>query len=273
LDRGTAVEVRALRPADLPLLTELHNAAFGDYLLPVALDRAALAGYLAETDVALELSRLVLAGGEPASFCLGALRGARGSVRGEGTHPAHRRAGHGSVALAASLAALRSAGAREVVLEVLGGNHAALALYRRAGFNAARRLFGFDLPAPAVPGEAAGVDAGDALERLGAWWPDDPPWQLAPATLAHLEAWELGRGAVALGKLRSGRAWLYAVAVDPALRRRGLATRLVASLPAATAGIPALVPGEWTGALAWLDALGAVPEHNWQWEMRLAIGS
>ncbi len=43
--------------------------------------------YLDETDVDPALSRVACVDGQPASFCLGALRGDRASIRGEGTAP------------------------------------------------------------------------------------------------------------------------------------------------------------------------------------------
>jgi ribosomal-protein-alanine N-acetyltransferase len=48
--------------------------------------------------------------------------------------PAHRRAGAGRALVEAAAIAAAAAGARSLFLEVAGDNHAALALYRGAGF-------------------------------------------------------------------------------------------------------------------------------------------
>ena len=48
----------------------------------------------------------------------------------------------------------------------------------------------------------------------------------------------------------------------------GAATRALASLPIASISLPALLPQEWAGARAFLNALHATPEHYGQWEMR-----
>src|SRR5689334_18758068 len=126
--------VRALRASDVEWLAALHNDAFSDYAVAARLDAAALAFYMEETSVAPELSRAAFVDGAPASFCLAALRGTAGSIRGEGTAVASRRRGLGARVLEATLAALAAAGATRVGLEVLTANAPALALYRGHGF-------------------------------------------------------------------------------------------------------------------------------------------
>jgi len=54
--------------------------------------------------------------------------------------PGHRRHGVGSVLLAACLSWARAAGAMEVVLHVFPHNEAAIALYRKHGFEARARI-------------------------------------------------------------------------------------------------------------------------------------
>lgn len=269
-----SAEVRPLRHADAAWLADLHNLAFADYAVPAVLDASALASYMDETDVVPALSRVASVDGTPASFCLGALRGDRGSIRGEGTAPAFRRTGLGRRVLEETVAALADAGAREVVLEVLNGNDAAVRLYRTSGFEQRRRLLGYSVPRPRRriwqrlgPG-LADCESDVALDRLVHWGWKDAPWQLEPASLAHIPALALDGRVVAIGKQRGERFWLYALAVDPARRRHGDATRALASLSADVIGIPALVPEEWWEGGALLRALGAVTESHWQWEMR-----
>jgi len=78
-------QLRPLEPGDESWLADLHNRAFSDYALPARLDASALATYMAETGVRHDLSFAAFVDGHPASFCLGALREDRASVRGEGT--------------------------------------------------------------------------------------------------------------------------------------------------------------------------------------------
>lgn len=273
-----SVEVRPLRSDDVAWLADLHNAAFADYAVPAVLDASALGFYLDETGVDPALSRVAFVDGVPASFCLGAVRDARASIRGEGTAPPFRRSGLGRRVLEETLEALRGAGAERVSLEVLNGNDAAVQLYKRSGFEQRRRLLGYSMQRPTrrglrsrVSGKLTDADAGVALSRLTAWGWDDPPWQLEPASLAHLPALEIKGEAVAFGKRRGDRFWLYALAVAPDRRRRGLARRVCSLLPATWIGVPALVPEEWWEAGAMLRGLGAMTEGHWQWEMRRAL--
>jgi GNAT superfamily N-acetyltransferase len=212
---------------------------------------------------------------EPASFCLGAVRGERGSIRGEGTRPDHRRSGLGRLVLDATVEALAGAGATTVGLEVLSGNDAALELYRRSGFRQLRRLVGFVVKRSDRPplrerlmrGPLTAVDADHAVRLLTAWgWPD-APWQLQPESLAEIPAQLLAERALLFGKRRGDQFWLYAILVDPAHRREGMATRAVIALDAAWVGVPALVPEEWEQARALFTSMGGSVEPHTQWEM------
>jgi ribosomal protein S18 acetylase RimI-like enzyme len=266
-------EVRALEPDDVGWLADLHNAAFGDYPVPAVLDAPALQSYMTETDVDPALSRVAFVGGSPASFCLGAVRGDRASIRGEGTHPAHRRLGLGRLVLDETLSALAGTGAGAVTLEVLNGNDAAMRLYRQSGFEQRRRLLGYTLGRPRrgirarLSGDLSECDTEAAVASLERWGWDGAPWQLQAESLARVPAYRLDDRAVVLGRRRGDRFWLYAMGVDPARRRHGLATRALSQLSAGWIGIPALVPEEWWEAGALLRSLGAASEQHWQWEM------
>jgi ribosomal protein S18 acetylase RimI-like enzyme len=266
-----AVEVRPLRSEDVDLLAALHNDAFSDYVVPAVLDTTALSFYLDETGVDPALSRIAFVDGRPASFCLGAVRGRSASVRGEGTAIEFRRRGLGARVLEEVLAALRAAGSREAGLEVLSTNDPAIALYSRYGFTVRRRLHGWSFRTPprrrGTRSPVEPVDTDQALVRLVAWGWKDAPWQLQPETLVHLPAYALGDSAVAVGKLRGRRFWLYALGVDPDRRRRGLGAELLRGLPGARVGIPALIPDDWAGTAEFLGAVGGVRERHVQYEM------
>lgn len=268
-------DLRPIGPGDVPRLTELHNAAFSDYPIPARLDPPALQAYLDETGVRPELSRVAWVDGQPASFCLGAIRGDRGSIRGEGTRPEHRRTGLGRLVLDATMEALRGAGAATVGLEVLDGNDAALELYRREGFEQFRRLVGFVVKRSDRPplrerlmrGPLTALDSDDAVRLLTQWgWPE-APWQLQPESLAAIPAQVLAESVVLFGKRRGDQFWLYAIVVDPAHRREGLATRAVVALDAAWVGVPALVPQDWEQARLLFESMGGTVEAHTQWEM------
>jgi len=268
------VDLRPLGTDDAELVAALHNEAFSDYAIPAVLDASSLAFYMDETDVRPDLSHLAVVDGVPAAFCLGAVRGSEGSIRGEGTAPAYRRRGLGRQVLELTLEGIAAAGATRVVLEVLTPNSGAIALYEQAGFGIRRRLEGWSFRRP--EGRLRGlrnpvheVDPEWAVGLLDAWGYTDAPWQMQPQSLLHVPAYALDERAVAFGKQRGRRMWLYAFVVDPAQRRRGYGRALLRGLPSPRLGIPSLMPEDWHGGAAFLEALGGVRERHTQYEMVL----
>src|SRR5262249_3522203 len=145
--------------------------------------------------------------------------------------------------------------------------------YRQSGFEQRRRLLGYTLGRPRrgvrarLAGDLSGCDTATAVGSLQRWGWEGAPWQLQAESLARVPAYRLDDRAVVLGRQRGDRFWLYAIAVAPARRRHGLATRALSQLGAGWVGIPALVPEEWWEAGALLRSLGAASEQHWQWEM------
>ena len=265
-----AVELRSLEREHLARIVECQRDAFSDYPVPAALDEVALSVYLRETGVSMATSWGAYVDGALVAFCLGAVRGSRGSIRGEGTVIAHRRQGIGSAVLERTLESLREAGAEEVGLEVLEQNSGAIELYRTHGFELHRKLVGWSLRRQSLrkTARAEAIAPAEAVRRLRDWgWPD-APWQLQPETLTQLPAYALGGDTVAVTKVRGRKLWLYALAVDPSSRRRGRATALIRALPATRISVPALMPEDWEEGSALLRALGGRLEPLTQWEMR-----
>ena len=85
----------------------------------------------------------------------------------------------------------------------------------------------------------------------------------------HLPAYALGDDTVAVTKVRGRKLWLYALAVDPAVRRQGRATALIRALPATRISVRALMPEDWEDGSALLRALAGHPEALTQWEMNI----
>ena len=161
-----AVELRSLEREHLARIVECQQDAFSDYPVPAALDEVALSVYLRETGVSMATSWGAYVDGALVAFCLGAVRGSQGSIRGEGTVVAHRRQGIGSAVLERTLESLRDAGAETVGLEVLEQNSGAIELYRTARLRASPQAGGLE-PAPPI---AARTDpgGGDRTGRGGA---------------------------------------------------------------------------------------------------------
>jgi ribosomal protein S18 acetylase RimI-like enzyme len=186
----------------------------------------------------------------------------------------HRGRGVGRALLDAALDAARAAGARVLLLEVIGQNTSAVALYESGGFTRTRRLVGRARPpVEASPAPEHRMTDVEELARALMAEPDLPwPWQMEPASVTSLSGFEvhaLGPDAFACVRPSPQKLTLRHLVVRPPARRRGLARRLLASIqarhPEAAWDIPPLVP-EGLAAPA-LDALGFGPMEHFQLEM------
>jgi ribosomal protein S18 acetylase RimI-like enzyme len=183
------VELVPAESLDLDTLTELFNAGYSDYLVPLRLDPPGLEYTIAICDIDLAASRVAVEDGEPASFAFLALRGDEGWIGGMGTTPARRRRGLGKAALEAVLAGARDRGAASVRLEVIEQNRPARRLYEKLGFARVRDLgvWILDSAAPRVTkAQPASFDDAHAWIRANRREPE--PWQRADETLAHMRA-------------------------------------------------------------------------------------
>jgi ribosomal protein S18 acetylase RimI-like enzyme len=182
------VQVAPARSLDLPQLHELFNLGFSDYLLPMHLSEAAFRDHLDANDIDLDCSQVVT-DESPAALALIGRRATEAWVGGMGTAPRHRRRGLGELALAAGIDASRERGCDALWLEVLVDNGAAIALYEKLGFELARDLIVWSLPARGTAGpEARTVDVDTANDWIAAHRPGREPWQRADESLATLRA-------------------------------------------------------------------------------------
>ena len=173
---------------DLSPLRELFNEGFSDYLLPLQLDDAAFRDHVDGNDIDLDCSRVVIED-RPAALALIARRGASAWVGGMGTAPPYRRQGLGDRALTAGLEAARRQGCQEVWLEVIDENRAAIALYEKLGFEFAREVVVWSLPArqDAAPASRL-VDSSVAQAWIAIQRESREPWQRADESLDRIRA-------------------------------------------------------------------------------------
>jgi len=180
---------------DLAALTELFNAGFSGYLVPMRLSEEDFSEHVALYDTDLGLSRVVVddAQGEPVAFALVGRRGRKAWIAGMGTRPSHRRRGLGEKALTAAIQAAAASGCADIGLEVLVDNEPALRLYRKLGFEIVRDLAIWTLPP--IAGQkgaqenavAETIDVGHAQAWISAHRSSPEPWQRADETLEALK--------------------------------------------------------------------------------------
>jgi GNAT superfamily N-acetyltransferase len=180
-----------LEPAstlDLSLVREAFNESFSDYLVPMHLEDGAFRGHVDSNDIDLDCSQVAI-DDRPAAVALIARRGAAGWVAGMGTAPAYRRRGLGERVLVAGLEAARRRGCREMWLEVIDRNRAAIALYEKLGFDLVRDVVVWSLPArqDGVPASES-VDPDAAQAWIAAHRESREPWQRADESVARMRA-------------------------------------------------------------------------------------
>jgi ribosomal protein S18 acetylase RimI-like enzyme len=249
------LEIRSLAGVGWEALAAAFNAAFSDYVVPMAITADGLAAMQRRRGYAADASFGAFDGDRLVGFVLTCLEGDRAYNSGTGVAPAHRRAG-----LARRLvdAVIASVPARRYVLEVIETNAPAAALYRAAGFVEARRLqiwtFARQGSAPDVP-----VIAAPDLDAIAADADAAPPWQSSLASLRRAT-----EPYVALGDPR-GAAIVFPASADLPLlcvrrdaRRRGHGARLLAAAAArASRPVRMMVDDRDAGIAAFLDAAGA----------------
>jgi ribosomal protein S18 acetylase RimI-like enzyme len=183
----TIVPADSLPPA---ALTDAFNAGYSEYLVPLRLDQTAFRDHVAVNDIDLACSRVVLDGaGAPVALALTGRRGDAGWVGGMGTAPEHRRRGHGERALAAALEAARADGCREMWLEVIDRNAAAIRLYEKLGFKTVREVTVWSLTGNGTRVPAARpVDSAVAHAWITGNRASREPWQRADESIARMRA-------------------------------------------------------------------------------------
>ncbi len=181
------LQLASVAQLSLETTTDLLNAVYADYAVPVQRSVAQIAAGHAAWDIEPALSVAALMDGAPVGIVLLARRQGRGWIGSMGVAPAWRRQGIGRRLLQQALDNARTAGLRQVQLEVLTRNAPAIALYQAAGFQITRELLVWErlatqgaLPAPAVKPQI--MQAAWALERAAAWHTVAPCWQREAAS-------------------------------------------------------------------------------------------
>ena len=177
-----------LEPASSFALSELaavFTAAYSDYFVPMQVDEQALRTMVSTFDVRLDESRVAVLDGGLVGFANLAVRGDAAWIAGVGVVPEHRRSGTGRELMRALLDRAATLGVREMRLEVIEANEAALQLYLQLGFSITRWLGIWSLPPASGSGAARPVDQRTAHERIRALRSSSEPWQRADETVAH----------------------------------------------------------------------------------------
>jgi ribosomal protein S18 acetylase RimI-like enzyme len=276
------VEVTSRTLAGVPadVAARAQTRGFENYFVPVHLDAEAFTSRIEADSVDRHASWVYETADGPAGILLVARRGRTSRIAALGLAPELRGLGWGRKAMQQAIAQARERGDERIVLEVISGNEAALALYASLGFERRRKLVGWRRPA-ASSREATDVLAEVAPSASAAWlqaWSDaDLSWPLSAQS--HAAAAPPLRG-LALDDLATGivddtgtHVRIVSLAVRPDARRHGVGRRLVSALLDAFEGralaFPAIVPEH--SSRAFMQATGWELTPLSQYEMVLAL--
>jgi GNAT superfamily N-acetyltransferase len=175
------------------------NSSFEGYPVRITFNAAMMARRVRLEQQDLEASLVALDGGEAVGMAGLAVRGVRGWVSGFGVAPAWRGKGLGRRLMSALVERARAYGLRQLSLDVLAENAAAVRLYEGAGMRVTRDLLVLDRPADYEPRAArrGRVKEAPAAELLRHYWrlhAEPPAWQreLAALLVADLRGLYVG---------------------------------------------------------------------------------
>lgn len=212
---------------DHPRLAALFTACYEGYPVPVHVNEATLDFMVDSSSLDLGRSRIAVLDGEPVGVALLGVRRPRGWIGGLGVVSPARRHGAGLALMEAVLAEAWAAGLREVSLEVLEGNEAAISLYERLGFARNRMLEVWSWAGDPPPSAAVPAEVGEAQAWIRAHRSVHEPWQRADESLVRMaptDALSIEGGA-ALLRAGSGRVSVLQLAAES----DGAATDLLAA--------------------------------------------
>jgi ribosomal protein S18 acetylase RimI-like enzyme len=220
--------IRTLRHDDFEDIFAAFSDAFSDYIVPFSPTREQLKEMLTRRGWEPRLSVGIWDGARMVAFTLNGFEYRVAEYRaaydsGTGVVPSHRGRGLAREMMDFILPLLRDAGAMRYLLEVIESNAPAMALYRDFGFQETRKLqcWSYSTDSPYF----------EPISR-GTMYPEycdvAPSWQNSTASIRRAqERYEVVgcEGGYAVVFPSSGD--LAQLAVDPAVRRRGLGTRLL----------------------------------------------
>lgn len=266
----------------LPDLVKFLNQGFEDYLVPIQFNTDTFLTMLRKDGTDLTASRLLLMDDQPCGIALIARRGWTSRLAAMGIAREARGKGVGSWFMEELIKEARQRGEREMVLEVIEQNEAAVKLYRKSGFQTVRRLIGFTQKSrnKAVQKNNQSalqeIDLREMSRRISQYGLSDLPWQLSGESIAQMNppacAYQKEQAYVVISNPVTEHVVIWSLLVEPDARGNGLGTQMLKNVMAHHAGktwhVPAVFPEEF--GKVFLRA-GFEQEELSQWQMRLRL--
>lgn len=180
----------SLQPAaifSISQLADLLTRGFEDYFVPIHINDAVLLTMIRRDGIDLNESRVLAKDGEPIGVGLIARRGWTSRLAAMGIVSHARNGGAGTWAMQHLTEESRVRGEKEMLLEVIEQNTAAVKLYQKIGFKIMRRLVGYKLEKPPIESsdELKEVDIREMARMISIHGLKDLPWQLSAESIAQ----------------------------------------------------------------------------------------
>lgn len=264
----------------LPDLVKFLNQGFEDYFVPIQFNLDAFLTMLRKDGTDLTVSRVLLVEDQPCGIALIARRGWTSRLAAMGIARETRGKGAGSWFMEVLINEAHQRGEREMVLEVIEQNEAAVRLYQRSGFQVVRRLIGFTCKGRnAPPGEKNDMQEIDLREMsrliLQHGW-SDLPWQLSGESIAQMNpparAYRKGQAYIVVSNPTAEHVVIWSLLVEANARGNRLGTDILKNVIAKHTGktwhVPAVFPEEFARVF---ERAGFEQEKLSQWQMSLSL--
>ncbi|KIA99609.1 GNAT family N-acetyltransferase [Flavobacterium sp. KMS] len=178
------MEVKSLENIDIKDLLAVINLSFSDYIVPFSLNLEQLKAKISAENIKLDLSIGVYAEDKLVGFMLHALNTTNEEFvaynAATGVVPDYRGKGLVGKMYAILVPKLENLGVKQMVLEVIEGNHPAIRVYEKMGYTIHRKLDCFKGKVPALDINPK-VDIKNLKEAqwelFKSFWDIEPSWQ------------------------------------------------------------------------------------------------
>lgn len=232
------MHIRKLTAQDIPDLLNTLNGAFADYIVPYKLNAAQLHAKMESEGILPEWSVGVFEDNQLVAFIMHGVRETAAGIvvynGGTGVLPSYRGQGLVGKMYQHIQPFFEEMQVQQIVLEVIGSNHAAIRAYEKEGFAVQRKLlcFGGELQTKSIS-DAASIKAlpGFLWKEFQSFWDISPSWQSAIPSMDSAQPNVLGAfindelvGYVLFNQTNKR---FYHIAVAGEHRRKGIGTQLL----------------------------------------------
>jgi ribosomal protein S18 acetylase RimI-like enzyme len=262
----------------LPDLVQALNRGFEGYIVPIHLNLTQFLNMLRKDGIDLTASRVLLVDDQPEGIALIARRGWTSRLAAMGVSTEMRGRGAGSWFMEKLIGQARERLEREMVLEVIEQNDAAVRLYQKYGFQSVRRLVSY-IRREAVelaPDDIEEMDIREMAARIAQHGLPDLPWQLSAETIAQTtppaRAFFRDQAYIVISDPAETHVVIWSLLVEPEARGHHCGAEMlkavIAHYPGHTWHMPAIYPEEMGRTF---EGAGFEREELSQWQMRLPI--